>query len=129
MDWMEWRLALCGIHSGSPGRKLSERAGSPMVSLYFHSCQQLLLQMSNSIRSLATCQGIELYCGNVPKTKIFWRGHHANTGWVLEKCGGCYFHCVVWQYQTYCYRLISYRFLKEKLIQKCVIIYSSSYIL
>lgn len=50
-----------------------------MISLYFHSCQPLLLQMSNSIQSLATCQGIEPYCGNVPKTKIFWRGHHANS--------------------------------------------------
>lgn len=58
--WMEWRSALCGIQLGSPGRKLSERAGSPVISLYFHSCQPLLLQMSNSIRSLATYQGIEL---------------------------------------------------------------------
>lgn len=41
------------------GRKLSERARSPMISLYFHSCQPLPLQMSNSIRSLATYQGIE----------------------------------------------------------------------
>lgn len=58
------------------------------------------------LRSLATYQGIELLWKCTKDKDISVRTSYqqhweTSTGWVLVKCGRCYFHCVVWQCQTY----------------------------